>query len=367
MGANFVPVRTAIEGVIRSDLSTKRLLRSIRPGEIAVIRHRDLDETAAQSLLEAQVRAVINASSTMSGAFPHEGPLCLLRAGVPIVEIEEGDFYRLVSGSFVRICEEKLVCGPEIIPCDRFSYDHFVAANRSAEINFMPALLSFVQNTIAFAEKEIQTIIEPIQLPRLVKPLKGAHALIVARGKGFKDDLAALRDYIMEAKPVLVGVDGGADAFMEIGLEPDLIIGDMDSVTDRALYSGAQLLVHAYADGRAPGMERISELGLHADRIAAPGTSEDAALRLAYELEAARIILVGSHSHPIDFMEKGRAGMASTLLVRMMLGDKLVDAKGAGLWFPARRKGWNNVAGAAPPGKGGSDRGTVCFDSSSRL
>jgi uncharacterized membrane-anchored protein len=127
---------------------------------------------------------------------------------------------------------------------------------------------------------------------------------------------------------VLIGVDGGADALLDRGAVPDLIIGDFDSVSERALRCGAQLIVHGFTDGRAPGAERLDELGLPYTVFSAPGTSEDVAMLLAYEKGAELMVAVGTHNSMVEFLDKGRAGMASTFLVRMKVGDALVDAKG---------------------------------------
>ncbi|MCL5292812.1 MAG: putative cytokinetic ring protein SteA, partial [Actinobacteria bacterium] len=156
----------------------------------------------------------------------------------------------------------------------------------------------------------------------------GRHALVVVRGYSYKPDLQALRSYIREIKPVLIGVDGGADALLAKGYQPDIIIGDMDSVSDEALRSGAELIVHAFTGGRAPGLERLAKLGLTGSLFEAMGTSEDIALLLAYEKGAELIVAVGTHANLIEFLDKGRGGMASTFLVRLKVGSRLVDAKG---------------------------------------
>ncbi|PYI55038.1 hypothetical protein DLM86_10885 [Paenibacillus flagellatus] len=346
----------AIEGTVRSDVNTKRLLRSLQPGEIALIRHEDLDDAAAEGLLQAGAKAVVNAAKTLTGSFPHDGPMCLLRAGVPIYEIADAHFETIPDGTVVSIRDGLLVGRHIVIPCAAFTYERMADRLSAAERNYPDALFDFAHNTIKFAERELASLLAPVAMPELRKPVKHRPVLIVSRGRGYKDDLAALRDYIAEARPVLFGVDGGADALLEQGLRPDVIIGDMDSVSDEALRCGAQLLVHAYADGRAPGMDRIAELGLYADAVAVPGTSEDAAMRIAYGHHAERIVIVGGHVHPIDFMEKGRGGMASTLLVRMLLGDKLVDARGAGLWLQPRKRLLHRVperANVAEGGRGG--------------
>jgi uncharacterized membrane-anchored protein len=150
----------------------------------------------------------------------------------------------------------------------------------------------------------------------------------VVRGYDYKADLKALRTYIREVKPILIGVDGGADALVEEGYKPDIIIGDMDSVADATLKCGAELIVHAYAGGRAPGLSRLQELGLSATVFEAAGTSEDIAMVLAYEKSAELIVAVGTHANLVEFLDKGRQGMSSTFLVRLKVGGKLVDAKG---------------------------------------
>jgi uncharacterized membrane-anchored protein len=102
----------------------------------------------------------------------------------------------------------------------------------------------------------------------------------------------------------------------------------MDSATDRALQSGAELVVHAYPDGRAPGRKRLDRLGLDYKVVPAPATSEDVAFLMAAEKGAELIVSVGSHFNLVEFLDKNRRGMASTFLTRLRLGEILVDAKG---------------------------------------
>jgi uncharacterized membrane-anchored protein len=133
---------------------------------------------------------------------------------------------------------------------------------------------------------------------------------------------------VRDFRPVLVAVDGGADALLEAGYKPHVIVGDMDSVSDRALGSGAEILIHAYENGTAPGAERVRALGLDHHIVPAPATSEDLALLLAYEKGAELIVAVGAHFNLIEFLERNRSGMASTFLTRLRVGEILVDAKG---------------------------------------
>ncbi len=156
------------------------------------------------------------------------------------------------------------------------------------------------------------------------------------RGYHYKEDLQTLRHYIREYRPVLIGVDGGADALIEAGHQPDLIVGDMDSVSDDALRCGAEIVVHAYRDGRAPGLERVRALGVEPVVFPATGTSEDVAMLLADDKGASLIVAVGTHVTLVEFLDKGRSGMASTFLTRLRVGGKLVDAKGVSRLYRAR-------------------------------
>src|ERR671914_1805859 len=162
----------------------------------------------------------------------------------------------------------------------------------------------------------------------LVGEIRGRQVLVVVRGYDYRQDLAALRTYLREVRPFLIGVDGGADALLDAGWKPDVIVGDMDSVSDAGLRCGAEIVVHAYAEGHAPGEERLRRLGVEYQRVAAPGISEDVALLLAHEKGAELIVAVGTHFNLVVFLERDRAGMSSTFVTRLKVGEILIDARG---------------------------------------
>jgi uncharacterized membrane-anchored protein len=190
------------------------------------------------------------------------------------------------------------------------------------------ALESFADNTLRYLREEGRLLSDGIEFPPLKTRFRDRHALVVARGPGYKRDLAIVRPYIRDFKPVLVGVDGGADALIEAGYKPDVIVGDMDSVSDRTLGSTAEKVVHAYTNGKAPGRERVERLGLEHEVVRAPGISEDVALLLAFEKGAELIVAVGTHFNLIEFLERNREGMSSTFVTRLKVGEILIDAKG---------------------------------------
>lgn len=318
-----------IKGIAQIGKSTKTLLRNIKPKQIAVICHENLDEMAAIGLVEAKVRAVVNAASTMNGKYPACGAEILLKAGIPIYEIAEEDFSVIEHEGPIAIHPpSEIRIGQKKIPCRRFTWQHWRRMHQLAQQNISEQLSRFIDNTLTYAQEEKEFVTHSLPFPPIKASMAGKHVVVVVRGSGYKRDLIALCDYIQDYKPVLIGVDGGADALIENGYVPDLIVGDMDSITDHALSCGAEILVHAYPDGRAPGLARLEKLGIESQIIPAKGTSEDIALLLAYEKKAELIVTLGTHTHMIDFLEKGRNGMASTLLVRMKIGSKLVDAKG---------------------------------------
>ena len=194
----------------------------------------------------------------------------------------------------------------------------------------------FAENTLEYIQKEARLTFEPLTLPPLHTKFVGRHALVVVRGHDYRSDLAALRSYIREYRPVLIGVDGGADALIESGMKPDVIIGDFDSVSESALHSGAELVHHVHPDGRAPGRENLVGWGVDYHEFVAEGTSEDVAMLLAYESGSQLIVAVGTHATMVEFLDKGRRGMASTFLTRLRLGPALVDAKGVSRLYEGR-------------------------------
>jgi uncharacterized membrane-anchored protein len=319
-----------ISGAVRLDRRTKRLVGRLRPGEIAVIDHVDLDRVAADSLVASGVAAVLNAKPSVSGRYPNLGPEVLIQAGIPLVDdLGEQLFDRLREGDFVRVEGDTVLLDGEPAAQGRRQDTESVAkAMADAREGLSVQLEAFAANTMEYLKQERDLLLDGVGVPDVETRIAGRHCLIVVRGYDYKADLDVLRPYIREFKPVLIGVDGGADALVEAGYTPDMIVGDMDSVSDDVLRCGAEVVVHAYPDGRAPGLARVHQLGLQATAFPAAATSEDIALLLADEKDASLIVAVGTHWTMVEFLDKGRAGMASTFLTRLKVGGKLVDAKG---------------------------------------
>ena len=328
----------ALVGPARVDRRTKNLVKRLHPGDIAVIDHEDLDRVAAEELVQAQVVAVVNGARSISGRYPNMGPLLVAVAGIPLIDDVGPELMDLVAeGQVLRLEGNKLYRGDELVAKGTSqTLDSLEEQLETAKRSMGHELSRFAENTLEYLQKERHLLTDSPDIPELRTELKAQHVLVVVRGLDYRADLAALRPYISEMKPVLIGVDGGADALLEAGYRPDVIVGDFDSVSDRALTGGAELVVHAYPGGRAPGAERLDGLGLEHTVFEAAGTSEDIALLLAFEKGAELIVAVGTHASMIDFLDKGRAGMASTFLVRLKVGPILVDAKGVNRLYQSR-------------------------------
>lgn len=335
-----------LQGTVRADRKTKQLIKRLKPGEIALIHHVDLDEVAADGLIEAKVKAVVNTAPSISGKYPNIGPLKLVKAGIVLLDNAPADLMtRLDEGTNVTLIDNLITVGDNVLGKGQVLDEELVLAQMArAMSNIRVELGHFVENTLTYAQKEKGFFLSELPGLDLQTPLEGRHVLVVVRGPSYKEDLRAISTYIRDMKPALIGVDGGADALLEAGFRPDIIVGDMDSVSDQALGGGAELIVHAYPDGRAPGMERLQALGLQGHAYPAPGTSEDVAMLLAHEKGAELIVALGTHSNMIDFLEKGRRGMSSTVLTRMRIGNKLVDAKGVSLLYN-RTLDWQAACG----------------------
>jgi uncharacterized membrane-anchored protein len=327
-----------VAGPVRLDRRTKRLTQRLKPGDIAVIDHVDIDRVAGDALVAAQPAAVVNVAPSISGRYPNLGPEAIVKAGIPLIDAVGPQAFELLrEGQRVRVEGGELLRDDQVVASGtRQDYDSVSAAMAEARAGLSVQLEAFAANTMEYMKRERDLLLDGVGVPEVRTDIEGKHCLIVVRGYDYRDDLDVLASYIREFRPVLIGVDGGADALVESGYTPDMIIGDMDSVSDDVLRCGAEVVVHAYPDGRAPGLVRVENLGLDAVTFPAAATSEDIAMLLADEKGATLIVAVGTHATLVEFLDKGRAGMASTFLTRLRVGGKLVDAKGVSRLYRQR-------------------------------
>ena len=321
--------------IIRIAHRTKVTAPTVLPGEIVLIAHPDLDSVAAEGLVRAKPAAVINCAPFVTGKYPNQGPLVLLSAGIPLYESDTNILDSIPDRSSGRFEASNLVVGGiGTFALKTVSEADINVLLASARENLDSELDAFVRNTLTYLERDSERtlLLDPIIPPDVKTDFFDKPAVVAVRGNRYREDLRLLANFFADAKPLIIAVDGAADELLSIGLVPDVILGDMDSVSDRSLRCGAELIVHAYASSSqpvtAPGASRCQQLGLPFLTFPVAGTSEDAALLLAYELGAKLIVAVGTHTHMEDFLDKGRRGMASTFLVRLKVGSRLVDAKG---------------------------------------
>ncbi len=351
---------------------TKHLVKRLVPGDVAVIDHVNIDRIAAEELIATGVRVVINASPSSNGRYPNAGPLLLAQAGVRLIDVEDVDpFELLADGNRVTVAGGAVLGGGRELLRGRVLGVEELERQRDEQLERVDeALAEFAENTVAHVRQETDLLTGSVEFPPTRASFRDRHVLIVVRGDRHRRDLKALRAYIRDVRPLVVAVDGGADGVLEAGMKPDVILGDMDSAGDEALRCGAELIVHAYPDGRAPGRQRLLDLGLDHTLLPAAGTSEDVAMLMAYEKGATLIVSVGAHFNLIEFLDRKRGGMSSTFLTRLRIGEKLVDAKGvsrlynpsspvrAGGPLPRRLHGpagdrRDHLAGAQRPGPAG--------------
>jgi uncharacterized membrane-anchored protein len=333
-------------GPARLGRRTKELVQRLEPGDIAIIDHTDLDRVSAEELVESGVRVVVNVAPSQTGRFPNPGPLELVRGGVRLIDAQDAELFDAVSdGERLTVRGASLFRNGTCLTTGRSleAYE-LEAALAEQQGRVTEALEAFADNTMRYLREEGKLLARGPDFPSLRTSFRDRHALVVARGPGHKRDLRIVRSYVRDFRPVLVAVDGGADALLEQGWRPDVIVGDMDSVSDKALRGGAEIVVHAYAAGDAPGEERLQRLSVPYHRVSAPGISEDVALLLAHEKGAELIVAVGTHFNLVEFLERNRAGMSSTFVTRLKVGEILVDAKGVSRLVSRRVGIWPLVA-----------------------
>src|SRR4051812_45624012 len=337
--ANAPAARHTARGPARLGRRTKQLTKHLDVGDVAVLDHRDLDRVSAEDLVTAGVSAVLNCQPSTTGRYPNAGPLLLVEAGIVLVDLpDDALFDALKDGDMVVVgAEGEIVRGGETLAIGLRQHPDDVRArtdNARAEIG--EALYAFARNTVEHMVEERELLAGKVDLPRFDTLFRDRPTLVVVRGVDHRRDLHALRPFIRDLKPIIVAVDGGADAVREEGFKPDMIVGDMDSASPRALSSGAELVVHAYPDGTAPGRDTLERLGLPYKVVPAPGTSQDGAVLIAYEKGAQLIVSVGAKLTLVEFLDKQRRGMSSTFLTRLRIGDRLVDAKGVSRLYRPR-------------------------------
>ena len=323
------PALPGLAATARVDRRVEALLRRVKPGEIAVLDEVDLDRATAEALVAARVAAVVNAAPSTSGRYPNLGPEVLLAAGIVLVDGVGAEIMtRARDGSRLRLHDGVVYAGEIRLGAGTVQTERSVAdAMADARSGLTHQLEAFAANTMEFMQRERALLLDGVGVPDVEVPLHGRQVLVVVPGPGHLEELQRLRGYIREYRPVLVGVGAGADALMAVGYRPDLVVGDPGEVSNAALTSGADIVLPAFADGNAPGLHRVQDLGASAVTFPSTANAEDLALLVAAHHGAALIVTVGMSAGMVEFLDRGRSGInASTFLTRLQVGGVLVDS-----------------------------------------
>lgn len=324
------PELPGLSGVARVDRRTEALLRRVKPGDVAVLDQVDLDRATADALVAAGVVAVVNAAPSISGRFPNLGPAVLIDAGIGLVdEVGAEALHRIKEGSRIRLHEDAVYAGElQLAAGVRQTADSVADAMVEAKSGLTHQLEAFAANTTEFMRRERSLLLDGVGVPEVQVELANRQVLVVAAGYDHAAELARLRNFVREYRPVLIGVGAGADALRAAGHRPDLIVGDPAEVSNEALTCGADVVVPAFADGHAPGLHRVQDLGAGAVTFPSSANPEDLALLLAHHHGASLIVTVGISASMTEFLDRGRSGSsASTFLTRLQLGGGLVHGR----------------------------------------
>lgn len=319
-----------VEGIIKKGSKTKALIKYLNSNDIAVLNHNDIDELAAYALINSGISIILNTGLCMTGKYNSKGTSILIKNGIKLYEVKVS--YELFNdGDYVCIRDKDLIINKYNIftnACTNVNEAYVRKYTELSNTNANKELINFINNTLSYANEEKDKILFETSYPNINIKIKGRDVLIVVRGSFCESDLMALKSYIEFYKPVIIGVDGGADLLINNGYVPDILIGDMDSVSDLGIYRSKEIILHAYKNGYCPCKDRVDKMNVKYKILSMLGTSEDIAMLMAYDMGAEQIVLLGGHKCMYDFMEKGRKGMGSTLLTRIKIGEKLIDFKG---------------------------------------
>ncbi|GAA1480076.1 putative cytokinetic ring protein SteA [Gordonia sinesedis] len=331
-----------VTGIARIDKNTRRLLDRVGPGDIAILDEVDLDRVTADALVEANVVAVVNASRSITGRYPNLGPEVLVASGIVLLdEVGPEVFKRVKDGAKLRVHDDRLFVGERRLAKGAELEEHDIADMMiDAKSGLVDHLEAFSGNTIEFIRSESPLLIDGVGVPDVDVSLAGKHVVIVADGADRVADLRALKPFIKEYSPVLIGVGAGADTLVKAGYRPSVIVGDPVDMKTATLKSGAQVVLPADTDGHAPGLERIQDLGIGATTFPAAGSAADLALLLTDYHGADLIVTVGYGGTLDDFFDRSRReSNPSTFLTRLKVGPKLVDAKAVATLYRSRVSG----------------------------
>ena len=290
--------------------------------------------------------AVVNASPFISGRYPNLGPELLARSGVVLVDdvgrrrLRQGQGRRDGAAPRRRRAASATTRWP---PATCSTADEIGTLMDEARTGLSTQLQSFTHNTTEFLRREQELLLHGQGVPQTcATELEGRPVVVVVRGFDYREDLRGLRRLHPRAAPgpgrgrrrrrraargrgtgptsswsARSGLGHGAPPTSEPG----------STVSDRALRDAREVVLHADRSGRAVGADRLDRLGVrhqtHGRRPAPARTSRCCSPTSTAPASSSRS---APHATLDEFLDRQRAGLASTFLTRLRVGPKLVDA-----------------------------------------
>lgn len=324
----------SITGTAKCNIRTKELIDDLNTGDIAVIKHRNIDLIAAEALCNKNIILVINTDKSIDYKYPNYGTQYIINSNIPLLEIESHFYNDIHNNDIIEYDYNNnlLLCnGNQLLYTKPLTLQDCNDIYKKSKKKLTENFNNFIKNTLTFLEEEYPTLLENLSIPNLNIDIWNKPVLIVIRNTYTKQDIKYLQSYIKYYNPIIIAVDGAADYLTEQNINYNILVGDMDSVSDNCIINTQEIIVHGYYKEKekdAPGTKRLKKLNINHNVVHFLGTSEDLAIMLAYELGASSIATIGAHLSWNELLEKGRKGMSSSFLIRLKTGHKLIDIKG---------------------------------------
>lgn len=296
----------------------------------------DIDQRSAESLAHCNPRAVVNAQASISGRYPTGGPLVLADAGIAIIDNAGSEVMTWRDGTDVTI-EGGLITplDGEAVQGTHLTREAIETAMESAADGMHVQLASFTANAMDVVAHDAGVLLDGKDIPQTGVSLDGKHVVVVAPGYHHVEQLAAIKRYVRERKPVFIAVGEAADVVASSSRPPTIILGNVESVSEKVLGSAKAIVVHD-PSAKEAGLNRVESLGLDHEASKATIASADLAVLMAAAGGASVIVTVGMDTRLLDFLEQGRSDMAGTFLARLQAGPAVVDASTLALVYRHR-------------------------------
>lgn len=327
-----------VVGTVRQIGTGSPAPRRLGTRDVAVLDLNRAPAETARALVEAEVAAVVHAPREGEDMLPRAAFRILAASTVPVVE--DADLAGVADGTRVRIHEgtvyavksdEEIASGREVEPAT------LLAEVDAAERGYVESALAHLANATEFLSLEHPLLLDGEGLPSIDVDFTDRHVVVVTGDASSREQLSELKPFIREYRPLIVGVGGGSEFLRASRMTADLVVATPTDVSDDVLTDAAVLVVPADRDGRAEGLERITELGLGATTFPAAATARDMALLLAYHGGAEMIVVTGD-DRGLENAFRNSSSPSSTM-VDTTVSSRLVHADACATLYRSRGAG----------------------------